>query len=59
MEDVRLLRQVVGDRVGVKAAGGIRTLDDALAMIAAGASRLGTSSTVEILAELRRHRGEI
>ena len=59
VDDVRLLRQVVGDRVGVKAAGGIRTLDDALAMIGAGASRLGTSSTAEILAELRRRRGEV
>jgi deoxyribose-phosphate aldolase len=59
VEDVRLLRQVVGDRVGVKAAGGIRTLDDALAMLEAGASRLGTSSTQGILDELRRRRGEV
>ena len=42
----------------MKASGVIRTLDDALAMIAAGASRLGTSSTGEILADLRRRRGE-
>lgn len=58
VEDVRLLREVVGDHVGVKAAGGIRTLDDALALISAGADRLGTSATREILAELRRRRGE-
>ena len=58
VDDVRLLRQVVGDKLGVKASGGIRTLDDALAMIEAGASRLGTSSTREILAELRHRRGE-
>lgn len=58
VEDVRLLRRIVGDRAGVKAAGGIRTLDDALAMIAAGASRLGTSATAEILDELRARRGE-
>ena len=58
IEDVKLLRQVVGDKAKVKASGGIRTLDDALAMIAAGASRLGTSSTGEILADLRRRRGE-
>jgi deoxyribose-phosphate aldolase len=58
VEDVRLLRQVVGDAVGVKAAGGIRTLDDALAMIEAGASRLGTSSTAQILGDLRERRGE-
>lgn len=47
--DVRLMRDTVRDRLGVKAAGGIRTLRDALAMIQAGASRLGTSSGVEIL----------
>ncbi len=58
VEDVRLLRQVVGDRIGVKASGGIRTLDDALAMIAAGANRIGTSSTQQILDELRARRGE-
>lgn len=46
--DVALMRQVVGERLGVKAAGGIRTLDDARAMVAAGASRLGTSSGVNI-----------
>lgn len=56
VEDVRLLRQVVGDKIGVKASGGIRTLEDALAMIAAGANRLGTSSTKEILDELRQRR---
>jgi len=59
IEDVRLLRQVVGPKMGVKASGGIRTLDDALAMIAAGATRLGTSSTTDILDELRRRRGEV
>src|SRR5438477_18247 len=58
VEDVRLLRQTVGDKLGVKASGGIRTLDEALAMIEAGASRLGTSSTSAILAELRKRRGE-
>lgn len=42
--DVRLMRQVVGDRLGVKASGGIRTLQDALAMVEAGASRLGASA---------------
>lgn len=58
IEDVRLLREVVGRSVGVKASGGIRTLDDALAMIEAGADRLGTSSTSAILDELRDRRGE-
>jgi deoxyribose-phosphate aldolase len=46
--DVALMRQVVGDRMGVKAAGGIRTLDDARRMVAAGATRLGTSAGVNI-----------
>jgi deoxyribose-phosphate aldolase len=58
VEDVRLLRETVGKKMGVKASGGIRTLDEALAMIDAGASRLGTSSTTAILEELRRRRGE-
>ena len=58
VEDVRLLRSIVGPSVGVKASGGIRTLDDALAMIDAGANRLGTSSTGSILDELRQRRGE-
>lgn len=48
--DVRLLREAVGPDFGVKAAGGIRTLADALAMLEAGANRLGTSASVAILA---------
>jgi len=51
VEDVKLIRKTIGDRLGVKASGGIRTLKDALEMIAAGASRIGTSSTVLILRE--------
>lgn len=50
--DVRLLRSAVGFRLGVKASGGIRNLDQALALIGAGANRLGTSASVAILAEL-------
>ncbi len=49
--DVRLMRGAVSPSVGVKAAGGIRTLHDALAMLQAGATRLGTSASVAILAE--------
>ncbi len=49
VEDVRLMRAAVGGRVGVKASGGVRTLDDALAMIAAGATRIGTSGGVAIV----------
>jgi len=49
VEDVELMRRVVGATMGVKASGGIRTLADAQAMISAGASRLGTSSGIEIV----------
>lgn len=47
--DVKLMRRAVGPKMGVKAAGGIRTRDDALAMIAAGATRIGCSAGVQIL----------
>lgn len=50
--DVALMRQVVGSDIGVKASGGIRTAADALAMVAADASRIGTSSGVGIMQEL-------
>ncbi len=51
VEDVKLMRKTVGREMGVKAAGGIRTLKDALAMIEAGADRIGTSSGVFIIEE--------
>ena len=47
-EDVALMRQVVGPHMGIKAAGGIRTLETARKMIEAGATRIGTSSGVKI-----------
>lgn len=47
--DVVLLRRAVGSALGVKAAGGIRTLEDARAMVRAGASRIGSSSGVKIM----------
>lgn len=50
--DVLVMRHTVGEGVGVKAAGGIRTLDDALAMLVAGANRIGASVGVGILSEL-------
>jgi len=49
VEDVRLMRQTVGEAMGVKAAGGIRTYADAVAMIRAGANRIGTSTAVQII----------
>ncbi|MBV9087213.1 MAG: deoxyribose-phosphate aldolase [Acidobacteriaceae bacterium] len=52
VEDVALLRRAVGNRAGVKAAGGIRTARDAAAMIEAGADRVGASASVPIMQEL-------
>jgi deoxyribose-phosphate aldolase len=49
VEDIALMRQVVGDDVGVKASGGIRSAEDALKMIQAGANRLGASASVAIV----------
>ena len=49
VEDVMLMRQTVGNSMGVKAAGGIRTYADAVAMIGAGANRIGTSKAVAII----------
>ncbi|BDR58003.1 deoxyribose-phosphate aldolase [Xylocopilactobacillus apicola] len=51
VEDVALMRQTVGKDLGVKASGGIHSRKEALAMIEAGASRLGVSATVKILTE--------
>lgn len=52
LDAVRLMRATVGPGIGVKASGGIRTAEKAIAMIEAGASRIGTSSTAAILAAL-------
>ncbi len=49
VEDVKLLREIVGPYKGVKASGGIRTAEAAIKMIQAGANRLGTSRTVQIM----------
>jgi len=51
IEDVTLMRRLVGADFGVKAAGGIRTLQDAIKMIEAGANRLGASAGISILKE--------
>ncbi|PIE55402.1 MAG: deoxyribose-phosphate aldolase [Dethiosulfovibrio peptidovorans] len=48
VEDVALIRKVVGGNVGVKASGGIRTREDALRMMEAGASRIGASRSIRI-----------
>jgi deoxyribose-phosphate aldolase len=52
VEDVKLIKSIVGERLMIKAAGGIQTLRQALLLIEAGADRLGTSKGVEIIAEL-------
>ena len=52
LEDVALMRKTVGKGMGVKAAGGIRTLEDAMKMIEAGANRIGCSSGVSIIESL-------
>jgi deoxyribose-phosphate aldolase len=48
-EDVALMRQVVGEDMGVKASGGVRSIDDAQRFIEAGATRIGASSSVAIV----------
>src|SRR5712671_848753 len=52
IDDIALMRGVVGERLGVKASGGIRSATDALAAVNAGASRIGTSAGVDIIREL-------
>ena len=49
LEDVKLIKKIVGDRIGIKASGGVKTKNEALEFIKAGASRIGTSKGVEIL----------
>lgn len=49
VEDVALMRKVVGEDMGVKASGGIRTYEDAVKMVEAGASRIGASASVKIV----------
>jgi deoxyribose-phosphate aldolase len=56
VEDVRLLKELTQDRIGIKASGGIRTVEQALALILAGATRLGTSHGV-MLVQMREAEG--
>lgn len=49
IEDIKLMRQVVGPSMGIKASGGIRTLEDVMAMKEAGATRIGASASVKIV----------
>jgi len=52
VEDVAMLKECARDRVGIKASGGIRTIDQAVKLIAAGATRLGTSRGMSLMAQL-------
>jgi deoxyribose-phosphate aldolase len=52
-EDVRLMRAVVGGEIGIKAAGGVRSLEDVQKMVEAGATRIGASASVKILEQAR------
>jgi deoxyribose-phosphate aldolase len=52
VEDVELMRRTVGEKMGVKASGGIRTLENLRQMVAAGANRIGASAGVSIMREL-------
>ena len=51
VEDVEIMRETVGDEMGVKASGGIKTAADVKAMVDAGANRIGTSSSISIIHE--------
>lgn len=53
--DVELMRKTVGDKMGVKASGGIKTYEDAIKMINAGANRLGTSSGIAIMKSVKEN----
>lgn len=58
LEDVKLMKSIVGDDVKVKAAGGIRDLDTCLAMIAAGAERIGSTSGIDIVEAYQKRLAE-
>jgi len=55
IDDVALIRRTIGPKLGVKASGGIRTAEDALKMLSAGANRLGTSKSIEIIESFRKN----
>jgi deoxyribose-phosphate aldolase len=57
VHDVELMRDALPERVGVKAAGGVRTLDQVQALIGAGAARVGTSAAVRLVTELAAQNG--
>ncbi|MCD6574583.1 deoxyribose-phosphate aldolase [Candidatus Aerophobetes bacterium] len=58
VEDVRLMRETVSPKVGVKAAGGIRSLEKALEILEAGANRIGATATIKILESFKEYSGK-
>ena len=52
VEDIKLMRKTVGDKLQIKASGGIRSYHDAILMLDAGADRLGASSSIAVISEL-------
>ncbi len=58
VEDVALMRSVVGAEMGVKAAGGIRGYEDAMRMVEAGANRIGSSAGIQIVEDELRRKAE-
>ncbi|ELR71235.1 Deoxyribose-phosphate aldolase [Fulvivirga imtechensis AK7] len=54
VEDIRLMREVLPSNVGIKASGGIKTYQQAVELINAGADRIGTSSGIEIMSEIAK-----
>jgi deoxyribose-phosphate aldolase len=59
VQDIKHIRQAVGREMGVKAAGGIRTIEQASALINAGANRIGTSTGVAIVAAYDQSQGAL
>ncbi|WP_439238851.1 deoxyribose-phosphate aldolase [Lonepinella sp. BR2919] len=57
VEDIALMRQTVGEKLGVKASGGVRDTETAIAMIKAGASRIGASAGIAIISGLQDNQG--
>ena len=58
VEDIKLLKQITKGQIGIKASGGIRTIDQAIKLIEAGATRLGTSRGIDLMRELREKNGK-
>ncbi len=58
VEDVKLMKECVSDQIKIKASGGVRSFNDALNMIEAGADRIGTSSGVKIIEQFKAYQNE-